>query len=285
MVNQFNNDTKSVHLFSGVEIPCIGFGTSQIANNQIEDALLCACREGYRHIDTADAYGNEESIGKAIDSIGIPREELFITSKLRNRYRGYKTTIEAFERTLERMELDYLDLFLIHWPANRKKFENWDEINQETWKAMTEIYKSGKVRAIGVSNFLPKHLKSLMETEIPPMVNQIEYHPGWRPTEITDFCHGHNIIVEGWSPLGNGKVLHEPTLIDLAKKYGRTPGQICIRWCLQNGVLPLPKSVTPSRIAENIQVFDFEISREDMNRINDLEVMGWSGLNPDEVEF
>lgn len=191
----------------------------------------------------------------------------------------------AFEKTLSNLQLDYLDLYLIHWPASQSHFADWERINLDTWRALTELYHAGKIRAIGVSNFMPHHLKALMETEVPPMVNQIEFHPGQRQEETVAYCRENGIVVEAWSPLGTGKMLGNETLKEIAAKYGKTAAQVCIRWCLQNEVLPLPKSVTPSRIAENADVFDFELSDGDMEMINRIPYFGGSGLHPDKVDF
>lgn len=278
--------TDSYVLTNGVKIPCVGFGTWQtpdgdVAINSVAEAIKC----GYRHIDTAAVYGNEESVGRAIKQSGVDRKELFITSKLWNKNRGYESTFRAFEETINKLQTDYLDLYLIHWPASSSRFDNWDEINLDSWKAMTELYKAGKIKAIGVSNFLPHHLESLVKTEIVPMVNQIEFHPGFMQTETVDFCRKNNILIEAWSPLGTGRMLDNETLKAVAAKYNVSVAQLCIRWCLQNETLPLPKSVTPSRILENTKVFDFEISRQDMTTINNMSYCGGSGLHPDEVNF
>jgi len=282
------NDT--VLLNNKYKIPCLGFGTWQTPDGETAiKAVKCAIENGYRHIDTAASYGNEQSVGVAIEEAlaecNIKREELFITSKVWNTERGYEKTIEAFEKTLKDLRLEYLDLYLIHWPANAKQFENWNEINLDTWRAITDLYKDGKIKAIGVSNFLEHHLKSLLDTEIKPMVNQIEFHPGMMQKETVDFCVANNIVVEAWSPLGSGRMLSNDVLIKSAKKYNRSVAQICIRWALQNKVVPLPKSITPSRIIGNTQLFDFEIEELDMLAINNMKYCGGSGLNPDEVDF
>lgn len=280
-------NNEKFRLNNDIEIPSIGFGTWQTPDGETAVlAVKTALENGYRHIDAAAIYKNEVSVGLGIKESGIKREELFITSKVWNTERGYEKTKLAVEKTLEDLDLDYLDLYLIHWPANKKQFSNWKEINQETWKAMEELYKSGKIKAIGVSNFLPHHLEALLETaEIKPMVNQIEYHPGLIQKETVEFCKKHDILIEAWSPLGTGRLLGNSDLKFIAKKYNKSVAQLCIKWVLQNGILPLPKSVTPSRILENKDVFDFEISKEDMNRINEMENVGGSGLNPDEVDF
>lgn len=285
-MSNFNSLKDTFTLNNGYNIPCIGFGTWQTPDGETAvNSVIEAIKSGYKHIDTAAIYGNEKSIGKAIKESGINRDELFITSKVWNKDRGYKTTLAAFEKTINDLQIDYLDLYLIHWPASANKFNDWDNINLETWKAMTELYKAGKIKSIGVSNFMPHHLKSLMETEVKPMVDQIEFHPGFMQEETFKYCNDNNILVEAWSPLGTGKMLNNETLKTISSKYNKSVAQICIRWCLQNNALPLPKSVTASRIKENTEIFDFVISDEDMKTINAMEYCGGSGLHPDKVNF
>ena len=285
-MNNFKSLKDTFTLSNGYKIPCIGFGTWQTPDGETAvNAVKEAIKLGYKHIDTAAIYGNEKSIGKAIKESGINREELFITSKVWNKERGYKTTLKAFEKTLNYLSLDYLDLYLIHWPASVNQFKDWDNINLETWKAMTELYKAGKIKSIGVSNFMPHHLKSLMETEIKPMVNQIEFHVGFMQEETFKYCNDNNILIEAWSPLGTGKMLDNDRLKEIANKYNKSIAQLCIRWCLQNNTLPLPKSVTPSRIKENTEIFNFVISGEDMKKINSMPYFGGSGHHPDKVNF
>ncbi|MSA02022.1 aldo/keto reductase [Lactonifactor sp. BIOML-A3] len=273
-------------LKNGVKIPCVGFGTWQTPDG--ETAVMAvseAIKTGYRHIDTAACYGNEVGVGQGIKASGIEREKLFVTSKVWNTERGYEKTIAAFEKTLSDLGLDYLDLYLIHWPASSSQYDNWEEINVETWRAMTELYKAGRIKAIGVSNFLPHHLEALMKTEVPPMVNQIEFHPGQMQTETIQYCRENDILVEAWSPLGTGRMLNNETLKSIVDKYEKSVAQLCIRWCLQNNILPLPKSVTPARIKENTAVFDFAITEKDMDTINAMAYCGGSGLHPDQVDF
>ncbi len=268
-------------LYNGVKIPCIGYGTWLTQNDLASDVVSTAISMGYRHIDTAAFYKNECGVGEGIKASGIDRNDIFVTSKVWNSDRGYDNTMKAFEKTLKDLKLDYLDLYLIHWPASPSQYEDYNAINLSTWKAMTELYLAGKIKSIGVSNFMPHHLDALVNSDIVPMVNQIEFHPGQMQNETLDYCRENNILVEAWGPLGRGKMLDNPMLISFAEKYNKSVAQLCIRWCLQNGVLPLPKSVTPSRIAENADVFDFEISQEDMLEINAMEYFAGSGHHPD----
>lgn len=283
----FKNLQDTYTLANDVQIPCIGFGTWQTPDGETAiNSVKAALKAGYRHIDTAACYGNEASVGQAIKESGVPREEIFVTSKVWNTERGYEKTLAAFETTMAKLDLDYVDLYLIHWPAAANQFENWKEINAQTWRALEELYIKGKVKAIGVSNFLPHHLEALLEgVKVVPMVNQIEYHPGFMQAESVAFCKAHNILVEAWSPLGTGNVLNNETLIMMAQKYSKTVAQICIRWVLQHGLLPLPKSITQSRIIENTEVFDFEIKEEDMAIIDTIPFCGGAGINPDAINF
>lgn len=281
-----NNVKDTIRLANGYQIPCVGLGTWKSPEDETTiTAVREAVKAGYRHIDTAAAYKNEVSIGKGIAACGIDRSELFVTSKVWNTDRGYDKTMAAFEKTMDNLQLDYLDLYLIHWPAAKHQFDNWTEINLSTWKAITELYKAGRIKAIGVSNFLPHHLEALMQTEVPPMVDQIEFHPGYMQPETLEYCRRHNIIVEAWSPLGAGGLLTNETLTAIAAKYHKTTAQLCIRWCLQNGTVPLPKSINPTRIADNTNVFDFVISEEDMAVINAMPYQGRSISHPDRVDF
>jgi len=279
--------TDTFELHNGYRIPCVGFGTWQTPDGETAvQAVKSAIENGYRHIDTAAVYQNEVGVGQGIMASGVDRKELFVTSKVWNTERGYEKTIAAFHQTLSDLQLDYLDLYLIHWPAIAKQHDNWEQLNAETWRAMEDLYKAGKIKAIGVSNFLPHHLESLLQQcTITPMVNQIEFHPGYMQKETVEYCQKHDILVEAWSPLGNGKLLSNPLLQEIAQKYDKSVAQLCIRWVLQHNLLPLPKSITPERIKQNADVFDFDISADDMNKIDNMAYCGGSGLNPDDIDF
>ncbi len=282
-----NSLTDCYKLSNGVEIPCIGFGTWQTPDGDVcVSSVLSAIEAGYRHIDTAQGYGNEESVGLAVKKSGIDRKDLFITSKLTNSEHGYERTLAAFEETMKKLDMDYLDLYLIHWPNPIAFRDHWQEANAGTWKAFEELYKAGRIRAIGISNFRPHHIEELMKTAtVAPMVNQIRLCPGETQDEVVDYCRSHNIQLEAYSPLGVGKIFEVPEMKALAEKYGKSIAQICIRWSLQRGYLPLPKTVTPSRIKENTQVFDFELEAADVQLIADLKgCVGYSS-DPDTTTF
>jgi diketogulonate reductase-like aldo/keto reductase len=281
-----NKLTDTFTLSNGVEIPCVGFGTWQTPDGETAiHSVKKAIESGYRHIDTAATYKNEAGVGEGVHISGVHRKDLFITSKLWNSDRGYDKTIAAFNESLRLLGTHYLDLYLIHWPASENQFENWNDINLDTWRAITDLYKEGKIKAIGTSNFMPHHLESLMQTEVKPMVNQIEYHPGYTQDETVKYCQENNILVEAWSPLGSGRVLDNDTLKNIANQYNKTVAQICIRYALQHNILPLPKSVTDERIEANTNVFDFEITDEDMKTIDAMEDIGFSGIHPDTIDF
>ena len=279
----FNTKIK---LSNGYDIPILGYGTWRTPDGSVAvDSVAEALRIGYRHIDTAARYGNETSVGEGIRRSGVDRSEIFLTSKLWNTERGYDKAMRAFEKTVSDLGVDYLDLYLLHWPAVKKQFDNWEEINLSSWKALTELYKAGRIKAIGVSNFYEHHLKALMETEIQPMVNQIQFHPGFMQKDTVDYCEKNGILIEAWSPLARGTVFDNETIVEVAEKYNKTPAQICLRWCLQHNTVPLPKSVTPERIKQNTEIFDFEIALEDMAKIDALPFIGGSAHNSDEVDF
>ncbi len=273
-------------LNNGVQIPCVGFGTWQTPNGETAvSSVKEAIERGYRHIDTAAGYDNEEGVGIGVKKSGVPRKELFITSKLTNTDHGYDATMKGFALTMKKLDMDYLDLYLIHWPNPLPFRSNWKEANAGSWKAFEELYEAGKIRAIGISNFLPHHTDALLETaKVPPMVNQIRLCPGETQPKVSDYCRAHNILLEAYSPLGTGLVFDIPEMKALSEKYGKSIAQICLRWSLQMGYLPLPKSVTPSRIKENGDIFDFELSAADVETISSVKDAGET-KDPDTVSF
>ena len=237
--------------------------------------------KGYRLIDTAAAYNNEEEVGKAITKSGIDREEIIVTTKLWRENLGYKEAKKSFEISLKKLGLTYVDLYLIHWPANAKNYTNWQKANADSWRAMEELQAEGRIRSIGVSNFWQEHLEALFQTaNIIPAVNQIEFHPGYWQPELTAFSKKNSITVQSWSPLARGKIFGNGVLETIAQKHNKSVSQICLRWVIQHKVIVIPKSSTLQRIEENISIFDFELSEEEMKQIDQLPEMGFSGELP-----
>jgi diketogulonate reductase-like aldo/keto reductase len=274
-------------LSNGVKIPVIGFGTWQTpsgptAVNSVKEAIAA----GYRHIDTAALYGNEESVGQGIRASGIPRDQIFVTTKLANNDHGYQPTLRAFDVSLRKLGLTYIDLYLVHWPNPARFRSSWESANAGTWRALEELYDAQKVRAIGVSNFRPKHLDALLKTaRITPHVNQIRLCPGDTQDEVVEYCRSRGILLEAYSPLGVGRIFGIKAIQDIAARYHKTVAQVAIRWSLQRGYLPLPKSVTPARIRENGLVFDFQLSQADVDLLAGMKgVLGYS-MDPDTVGF
>ena len=283
----FNSLTDTYKLNNGVKIPIIGFGTWQTPDGQVaEESVLAALNSGYRHIDTAAAYGNEESVGGAIKKSGINRHELFVTTKLWNSDHGYQNTKKAIDTSLEKLGLDYLDLYLIHWPNPATMRDNWAELNAESWQAMEEAVQAGKIRAIGVSNFRKHHLDELLKTaEIKPAVNQNYLNPSDMQEDLVKYNDSLGILNEAYSPLGTGGLLSNEVVNEIAEKYGKSPAQILIRWSLNHNFLPLPKSVHPDYIKANADVFDFDIEPEDMKKLDGLHGAAKMANDPDEVDF
>lgn len=268
-----------ITLNNGVTMPQLGLGVYKAQEGkEAEAAISHAIKTGYRSIDTAAIYQNEESVGKAVRESGIPREELFITTKVWNSDQGYDSTLQAFETSLTKLGLDYVDLYLVHWPVPGKY--------KETYKALEKLYKDGRVRAIGVSNFQTHHIDDLLtEAEIVPAVNQVELHPLLSQEPLREYCASKGIYVEAWSPLARGSFFEDPVLQEIAAKYGKSPAQVILRWDIQHNIITIPKSVTPSRIEENSQIFDFELTPDEMAKIDAMNKDERTGADPDNFNF
>lgn len=269
---------KYMELINEVKMPAIGIGTYKTGSDEeTAHAVKFAIEAGYRHIDAAAFYGNEIGVGKGIKESGVKREDIFLVTKLWNDDHGYDKTMEAFNKSLERLQVEYLDLYLIHWPT---------KLNSETWRAFEELYESGKVRAIGVCNFKEGHLEDLKESaKIMPMVNQVEVHPFNTRKKLREYCKVNNIQMVAWSPISRGRVLTNELLIKLSEKYSKTITQLVLKWHIQNGVVPIPKSSNEGRIKENFEVFDFEIAKEDMELIASLNEDKSVTAGPDNTTF
>jgi methylglyoxal/glyoxal reductase len=278
-----NNLQQTTTLNNGVKMPWFGIGVFKVEEGpELVNAVKFAIKHGYRSIDTAAIYGNEESVGQAIQEglqeTGITREELFVTSKVWNADLGYESTIAAYESSLKKLGLDYLDLYLIHWPVVGKY--------KEAWRALETLYKEGKVKAIGVSNFQVHHLEELMkDAQVKPMINQVEYHPRLTQKVVKAFCQKHGIQLEAWSPLMQGQLLDNPLLQTIATKYNKSIAQVILRWDLQNGVVTIPKSTKEHRIVENANIFDFELTQEEIEQITSMNQNHRVGPDPDNFDF
>lgn len=283
----FNSLEDTYTLNNGVKIPIIGFGTWQTPDGDIaKHAVEVALNAGYRHIDTAAAYGNEKSVGQAIKNSGINRHDLFITTKLWNADHGYKLAKAAIDRSLQNLKVDYLDLYLIHWPNPVDMRDHWAEANAESWRAMEEAVQAGKIRAIGVSNFRKRHLDELLKTaEIKPVVNQVMLNPSDLQPDVVKVNNELKLLSEAYSPLGTGGLLGNETVNEIASEVGKSPAQVLIRWSLEHGFLPLPKSVHDKYIRANAEVFDFNLSSEQMNKLDSLHGVSGLATDPDAVNF
>lgn len=268
-------DTTTLH--NGVKMPWFGLGVWLVENNdEVVTAVKSALDAGYRSIDTAAIYKNEEGVGKAIAESDVPREDIFLTSKVWNEDQGYETTLQAFEDSLQRLGTDYLDLYLIHWPVKGKY--------KDTWRALEKLYNDGRVRSIGVSNFHSHHLDDLLaDAAMTPMVNQVELHPLLSQQELRDYCDRHHIQTEAYSPLGHGKLLEDPTLKEIGEKYGKSPAQVMLRWNLQHQIVTIPKSSNPKRIKQNADIFDFALSSADMKQIDGMNRHERTNSDPDSL--
>ena len=278
-MKEITNLQGTFTLNNGVEMPYFGLGVYLSKDGQeVINAVKWAVEAGYRHIDTASVYKNEEGVGEGIKQCGVAREDIFVVSKVWNSEQGYDSTLKAFDASLERLDMDYLDLYLIHWPVVEKY--------KETWKALEHIYKEGRVKAIGVSNFMQHHLEDLLtEASVVPMVNQMEFHPFLVQQDLIDFCNKNTIQYEAWSPMMQGKIFDMEEFKQLAKKYGKSIAQIVLRWDLQKGVITIPKSSKKERIIANADIFDFELSKEDVNLLDGMHKGQRFGPDPDNFDF
>ena len=270
---KLNNDMK---------IPCVGFGTYKAAEGNNVEVLKTAIESGYRYFDTASFYQTEDFLGRAIRESNLPREDFFLVSKMWKDEMGYQQTKDALEKSLKRLGTDYLDIYLIHWPRPSADCENWKELDLETWRAMEELQKEGKIRGLGLSNFLPHHIKNILENgTVKPVVNQLELHPGYMQQAAVQYCKEHGIQMQAWSPIGRRRILEDGLILELAGKYQVSPAQLCLRFLLQNDIIPLPKSSSMERMKQNMDLFHFEISEEDVSRLATMPQAGWSGEHPD----
>lgn len=279
---QVLNKMEHYILNNGVEIPAVAFGTYKAADGKSADVIRTAIEAGYRYFDTASFYGTETYLAEAVRESGISRDEIFIASKLWKTEMGYDNVKKAFGRTLENLETDYLDLYLIHWPLPEPGYKEWKQLDKETWRAMEELYQEGKIRAIGLSNFLPHHIENILEDcTVRPAVDQIEYHPGYSQEAVVQYCKERDILVQAWSPIGRQRVLTEGLVQELAEKYGVSPARICLKFAVQRGIIPLPKSSSMERMKENLDLYSFEMEQEDIWRLATMPQAGWSGEHPD----
>lgn len=273
------NLQSTVQLSNGVKIPWFGLGVYKVENgDEVVSSVKWAIEAGYRSIDTAALYQNEDGVGQAIRESGVPREELFVTTKVWNSDQGYDSTLQAFEQSLDKLGLEYVDLYLVHWPVKGKY--------KDTWRALEKLHEDGKVRAIGVSNFQIHHLEDLLaDAKVRPVVNQVELHPLLSQVELRNYCKEQGIQIEAWAPLAQGRLLDNEVLQTIGEKYGKSVAQVLLRWDLQSGIVTIPKSIKQERIVQNADIFDFELSPEDMKQIDDMNQNQRFGADPDNFNF
>ncbi|WP_125570666.1 aldo/keto reductase [Lacticaseibacillus songhuajiangensis] len=281
------NAQSTYELNNGYQLPVIGFGSIIPDGEPTVTAIKAAIKAGYRNIDTAGIHGNERGVGQAVrealaEDPTLHREDLFISTKAWWDHRGYERTWQAFEESMDKLGLDYVDQYLIHWPANATWHDDWKQLNADTWRALEELYKAGRIKSIGVSNFLANHLEALIEmADIKPMVDQIEYHPGFAQKEAAEYAQAHDIVVEAWSPFGGpgSHVLQDATINAIAVNHHKNAGQVVLRWLLQKGIVPLPKALNPDPMATNLEIFDFELTADEMAAIETVPYAGGMGCN------
>lgn len=275
-------------LRNGIDIPSMGFGTYRMAPEDTVASVRYAIESGWRHIDTATIYGNEKEVGQGVRESGVPREQLFITTKLqgRDRDKGYEGTLKAFDLSLNMLGMDYVDLYLVHWPASPFFHDNWKSLNADSWRAIEKLNREGRIKAVGVSNFMPRHLNELLKTaETVPMVNQIEFHPGWMQKDCTDYCREKGIVLEAWAPLIKGEILTNGVIGSIASAHSCTPAQVVLSWVLSQDIIPLCKSVTPSRITENLKAGELVLTADEIAAISSMSSCGGRCYNPDNCDF
>lgn len=287
MTTMFHSPSDCFELTNGVRISCLGYGTYLTPDGDVcTEGVRAALAAGYRHIDTAEFYENEDGVGRGIAESDVPRKDIFVTTKVWNTHQGYDSTLYRFDESAKKLGLDYVDLYLVHWPMAKDFVKDYPKQLLETWRAFERLYADGRVRAIGVCNCMKHHLNVIFDAcKVAPMVNQIEYHAGFLQEEAAEFSKRNGLVVEAWAPLCRGRAFGHPALVAAAEKHGKTQAQVLVRWCFEHGVLPLPKSVTPARIAENADVFDFSLSPDEVAAIDAIDTVGRIGSNPDDAKY
>lgn len=273
---------KHYMLNNGMQVPEIGFGTYKVNPEENKEIFRRALEAGYRYFDTASFYDNEDALGEVLKESGMPREELFLASKVWKTEMGYEETKAALERSLAKLQTEYLDLYLIHWPIPSAECKDWKQLNIDTWRAMEELQREGKVKAIGLSNFLPHHIENILQNcTIKPVIDQLELHPGYMQEAAIQYCREHDIAVQAWSPMARGRIFDNKLLVALAKKYKVSVAQICLQYLKQRNILIIPKASSLERMKENLYSFSFELDREEMQKITSMPQCGWGGGHPD----